>query len=329
MRSPRLRPALVVVALSAGLLVPVGVAGSASAAPCVEIIPGVPLCPQPAATTPPTVTGTRQVGETVTATAPVWDQADVVTSYQWLRGGEAISGATMAAYTLTGEDFDEMISVRASGQGSFLLPGTSDSETFEPAKGEAITVISRPVVTGSATVGGTLTTTGGDWGAPEPSFTYQWYRSRFSGNGAELIAGATTASYVPVAADSGRAVIALVVAERIGYEKGAALSNNARLPKAVSTAALSLPRRTVRRTQAPGVRVVLGSRAGLTPTGLVTIYDGGRRVRSFTLTAAAQGAVTFQIARQTVGRHRLTVRYAGDTAHRPSTSGVQVLTVTR
>jgi hypothetical protein len=53
-----------------------------------------------------------------------------------------------------------------------------------------------PAVTGTATVGQTLSTTNGTWlGAPAPTFTYQWQRSGSN------IGGATSSTYVLVAAD--------------------------------------------------------------------------------------------------------------------------------
>ena len=54
-----------------------------------------------------------------------------------------------------------------------------------------------PVISGTTTLGSTLTSTTGTWtGSPAPAFTYQWYR------GATLISGATSSTYVTVLADS-------------------------------------------------------------------------------------------------------------------------------
>ncbi len=331
-----LRAGLVVAAVTTGLLVVP--AGPARADLCVPLpgfpcIPGVPALLPPIATTPTTITGTPQVGEVVTATAPVWDQQGVTTTYQWLRDGESITGATTQTYTLTGDDFGTMVSVRAIGaNGSLLGPGSSVSEAVEPAKGARITATTAPVVSGTGAVGSPLTTTDGVWGEPAPTYAYQWYRSRSDASGFAIIEGATTASYTPTTADAGRAVVVLVVADRFGYEKGAAVSNVVRVPsaaRAASTTSLTLLRRTVTKTQTPTLRVVLGSRTGVKPTGRITVFDGTRRVRSLTISASAGGVVTFTIPRQSVGRHRLTARYAGDARHAPSTSGQKVLTVTR
>jgi hypothetical protein len=64
-----------------------------------------------------------------------------------------------------------------------------------------------PAVTGTATVGQTLSTTNGTWtGAPAPTFSYQWQRN--GGN----IAGATSSTYVLVNADAGNPVRCVVTA---------------------------------------------------------------------------------------------------------------------
>jgi hypothetical protein len=63
-----------------------------------------------------------------------------------------------------------------------------------------------PAVTGTATVGSTLTCTNGTWSYVPTTYTYQWLR------GGAQIAGATFSTYVLVAADSGRSVLCQVTA---------------------------------------------------------------------------------------------------------------------
>ena len=334
LRSRALFSGLAVAALSGTLLVLP--AAPSYAAPCTTPvqIPGLPplppVCLLPPEAAPPMVSGEKKVGTTVTASEPDWDQPDVVTSYQWLRSGTAIPDATTATYELVGDDFGETISVRATGRRAAGLPGTTDdSEAFEPAKGDPIVATARPVLRGSSAVGGTLTTSNGQWGDPEPTYTYQWFRSRTSGAGAQPIPGATTTSYSPVGADAGRKIVARVVAERIGYEKGAAFSGVKAVPRASSTAALTLPRKRVQATQQAVARVVVRSRAGLVPTGTLKVFDGTRVLRTTRLGPGSGGAATFTLPRLKKGIHRLTARYVGDGAHLGTVSAVQVLTVTR
>lgn len=64
-----------------------------------------------------------------------------------------------------------------------------------------------PAVSGTATVGSTLTTTDGTWtGAPAPTFTYQWQR------GTTNISGATSSTYVVQLGDVGNTVRCVVTA---------------------------------------------------------------------------------------------------------------------
>jgi large repetitive protein len=325
MGSPRLRPTLTALALATAVLVPLGAGAPAQAAPCIEVVPGLPICPPPEATTPPAITGDAKVGRVLTAQPPAWDQEGVETTYQWLRDGAAIDGASMPTYTLTGADLGQPVSVRATGRGAGLLPGTADSTTVVPVKGDPITATRPPLVTGTQRVGGTLTTTPGQWGEPEPTYTYQWYRSRAGGS--QPIAGATAATYSPVAADHGRTLAVLVTAERVGFEKGVAVSNAVRVPRADSTTVLALPRARVPASETPRVRVTLRGSDGVAPTGVVTVYDGARRVRS--VRYGATSSATIVLPRLSVGTHRLSARYAGDATHDASTSDVRVLTVVR
>ena len=68
------------------------------------------------ATGKPGITGAAQVGMTLTAgTADIMDTDGLTTpgyTYQWLRTGSNISGATSSTYTLTSSDYGETIQVK-------------------------------------------------------------------------------------------------------------------------------------------------------------------------------------------------------------------------
>jgi len=69
------------------------------------------------------------------------------------------------------------------------------SEIFAPVN------TSPPVISGTATVGSTLTSTVGNWTYVPTSYAYQWLRG-----GTTMIPGATAATYVLQAADSGQSI---------------------------------------------------------------------------------------------------------------------------
>ncbi|WP_139980182.1 Ig-like domain repeat protein [Nocardioides litoris] len=330
-RSPRLRPALVAGALVSGLLVaPVTVAAPASAAPCLDVL-GVPVCllpPEPTAQSALTIGGDKRIGGTVSADGLTWDQPNVDTTYQWYVDDQVIAGATGRTFTLTSAQFDEgVVTVRAQGQGRGT-PGTAAWPGFEPARGAPIRATAPPTVEGTPRVGSELRVDPGTWSQPSPDFTYQWYRLRTDGT-PEGIAGAGSATYTVRPADAGRRLVAGVAADAVGFEKGLASTPILQVGRAASLTRLSLPRVRVKRTQVPKMTVVLSSLVQGLPTGVITVFDGGRRVRSLQVGAGARGLVRFSIPRQKVGRHPLSVRYSGDTTHLPSTSSTVVLTVTR
>ena len=79
-----------------------------------------------------------------------------------------------------------------------------------------------PAVTGTATVGSTLTTTNGTWtGSPAPTFTYQWFRSPSTS-----IGGATSSSYVLVIGDRGFGIFCQVTATNSVAPSGVTADSN-------------------------------------------------------------------------------------------------------
>ena len=95
------------------------------------------------ATGAPTINGTAQVGETLTAdTSSIADEdglEDATFTYQWLGDGSAIQGATARAYTLTDSDEGKAVRVRVSfsddaGNGESLNSAATDAVAAEPSE---------------------------------------------------------------------------------------------------------------------------------------------------------------------------------------------------
>ncbi len=165
------------------------------------------------------VHGDRTVGSTVRAwTGDSQDQPpNVSRSFQWLRNGAPISGATEGHYTLTMADFEQRISFRTTAS----APGYTTRTVTSPAYVVRLPVIkaSTPVaVSGAGKVGAPLTAGGDTWSATPASRTAQWLRD------GEPIAGATATTYTPVAADLGRALTVRVTAAATNHLPGSTTS---------------------------------------------------------------------------------------------------------
>ena len=68
----------------------------------------------PVNTTPPAVSGTGTVGQTLTCTMGNWQYAPTSYAYQWLRNGGVITGATASTRLLVAADSGNSISCRVT-----------------------------------------------------------------------------------------------------------------------------------------------------------------------------------------------------------------------
>jgi hypothetical protein len=81
----------------------------------------------PVKTAAPVISGTAQVGQTLTATAGTWANTPTSYAYQWNRGGTAISGAASSTYVPVAADVGNTLTVSViatNGSGS-SAPATS------------------------------------------------------------------------------------------------------------------------------------------------------------------------------------------------------------
>ena len=168
---------------------------------------------QPKANSPatgqPTISGTAQVGETLTAdTSGIADEDGLDNAsfaYEWMADDSDIAGATDSTYTLTPDDLGKSVKVKvsftdAAGNAESLTSAATDeveARPNSPATGQ-------PTISGTAQVGETLTAdTSGiadEDGLDNASFAYQWMADD------SAIAGATDSTYTLTPDDLGKSV---------------------------------------------------------------------------------------------------------------------------
>ena len=89
---------------------------------------------QAAFTTTPSLTGTALVGHTLTASPGRFTPAGATPSYQWLRGGVEIRGATARTYTLQPADVGHRVAVRVTISAPQWAPTTALARTASRVK---------------------------------------------------------------------------------------------------------------------------------------------------------------------------------------------------
>ncbi len=163
------------------------------------------------ATGAPTISGTAQVGETLTADTSGIADADGLSSvqyeYQWLADDADISGATNATYTLTDSEESKAITVQVGftddeGNEESLTSAATDAVAAAPTPNSPATGV--PTISGTVQVGETLTaSTSGVIdadGLSNVQYEYQWLADDAD------ISGATNATYTLAADDEGKTV---------------------------------------------------------------------------------------------------------------------------
>jgi hypothetical protein len=172
----------------------------------------------PRTTSPPTIEGKFQVGETLTATNGGWANNPTSFTYQWQRcnrdgsGCADIKGATTKTYKLTNDDVDRTVRVLVTASNADGKSTANSHPSPVISGSEAPRNTQRPVLSGNAQVGQTLTVSNGTWTGGVRSFTYQWQRCDENGNNCVNVAGATAPSYGVRSEDSGKTLRAEVTA---------------------------------------------------------------------------------------------------------------------
>ncbi|RDI74001.1 hypothetical protein Gocc_2098 [Gaiella occulta] len=193
----------IILALGAGVA-----RGSATAAP-------------PANTSSPTITGTAQQGQTLTATTGVWNgDTPISYTFQWQRCDSAgaacgsIAGATAQSRVVEAGDVGGTLRVVVTATNA---SGTSSAASGPTAKiaapGSAPSPTKQPDPHGSYQIGQTINVDTGTWTGTAPiTFGFQWQRCSSNGSSCGNISGATGQSFLLSAVDLGFKLRAIVTA---------------------------------------------------------------------------------------------------------------------
>ena len=199
-----------------------------------------PVAQPPTATTLPEVSGSRNIGNTLSVTDGVWSpEGTEARQYQWYSCSKPVpetvnevpsycdvqTGDTSSSYTINTLDAGSYITVKVSGTYQF------STTSYLMAVTEATQLAPRIVYGGSKPsldyetflVGDLFTIKGGEWeGTPTPTLSYQWYRCLNpvddptqvlpASASCEAITNATNPTYNAGNADNGKYLVGAEIA---------------------------------------------------------------------------------------------------------------------
>ncbi len=172
--------------------------GSATSSPTAVIEPS-----KPSNTTLPSITGSAQVGQLLSAGTGAWEGTPPFSyAYSWRNcnsAGEScnkIAGApTTSTYRLPGSELGKRIQVQitATNSAGMAMATSATTSVVEPGPP---TNTELPAITGTARDGQALKASTGAWAGTEPfTYSYRWQHCNSAGEGCENISGATSSSY--------------------------------------------------------------------------------------------------------------------------------------
>ncbi|WP_170207464.1 carboxypeptidase-like regulatory domain-containing protein [Subtercola boreus] len=248
----------------------------------------------------PTIVGSPTVGSTVIAAAGTWLPTPDAFTYQWMRKGVAIAGATNKSYAITAADLGFKLTVAVRG-----AKGDQIAQTKTSGPTVAVTnlgVLNGPTPTISAldtSVGTRLVAKTGTWKPDPVTLSFLWLR-----NGGP-ISGATSSTYTLTAKDIGAHISVSVTGTKAGYAASTRTSSETATVVGVLT---SVPTPAIGGTPTVGSNLYVATPAwGPAPVGLTFQWK-----RSGSPIAGATGSF-YRLAAADAGA-RITVTVTGTKA---------------
>ena len=226
---------------------------------------GTPVVPVPVNLTVPVITGTAQVGVTLSGSNGTWTNSPTGYAYRWLADGVAIGGATANTFLLTAAQIGAIITfeVTASNAGGNSAPATSAGTAAVLPAVPVNTAV--PVITGTVQDSFTLSGSNGTWTNVPTGYTYQWYANGVA------IGGATNNTFLLTSAQVGKTITFKVTASNAGGAGAPATS--------AATAAVLAVALFYVTTTAPGQILTI---AALTVSAAMTVDWGDTNTNSYT-----------------------------------------------
>ena len=165
----------------------------------------------PVSTSPPVVKGEAVYDGKLVAGRGTWSTSGLTYSYQWLREGRPIAGATARSYRPGLGDLDRRLAVRVTATDGSGGRGVAESAATDRVQRAHLRSTERPAVRGVARYTHIVTAGPGRWSTTPTRVRYQWLRA------GKPVPGATHARYTYAPGDVGKRIRVKVTVKAPGY----------------------------------------------------------------------------------------------------------------
>lgn len=214
--------------------------------------------------TSPVISGTVQVGHTLSVSTPQVSPNAAVSGVQWYANGVAIPGATSSTFTPTQDQNGDVLTASVTASRQSFTPLTTFTAGTIPVVSPPIVLNAAGGITGQHLTRAAMAASPGTYSPSDANVAYQWLR-----NGVP-IAGATKQTYYPGAGD-----LAQTLGVRVSITKAKYLNlvrtYNDRTPIRSTSSVVSVARAGENMVQF----TVHVNAFGTTPTGRVVVTIAG------------------------------------------------------
>lgn len=240
----------------------------------------------------PFISGTAQVGQTLTGHVGTWTGKPSAYAYAWTANGVAIPGATRSTFTPTAATVGKQIGLQVTGSHPKSTAVTVGAQATSAVIKGAFSNSGLPAISGEPIVSQTLTADPGGWTPTPASYTYDW---RADG---QDIQGATASTLRLTQALVGKRITVIAHARAAGFKTATRTSN---------AAVVALGRITVTQpfavTGLPRLGSTLRAAGAFTPADATPTYQWLRAGQPI----AGATAATYQLQPADLG-HRVSVQ---------------------
>ncbi|WP_168929748.1 CHAP domain-containing protein [Nocardioides sp. GY 10127] len=281
--------------------------------------------------TAPTVTATPAVGQKITVDPGTYTPAADEVSIQWYAAGKKIEGATSASYKPTTEQWKKRLSVRVTAKASGFARTVTDTDKTVAVRKGTLAVKNQPVVSGTAQVDGTLTTTTGTYSPAVSDKTIHWYAD------GTLIKGETSKKLAVTPELVDTKITAKVTATTEAYKAEKTLTTST---ANVAPGVIRLGKDyTLSGTSSVGDKLAIGEGVVEWPTDATVTYQwlrggtasGARASTSSDGSGASNDSLSYLLGAKDVGKTmgvRITIARAGYTTRTVDLAATSIVTTT-